>query len=58
MVRWQDALMAECWRVIDCGGGRVEVNFSFRQPNKIVPIIHSYPDNQTICEEVEIKEED
>lgn len=58
MVRhWRDELLSECFRVIDSGGGKIEIVFSFRQPNKLCPIIHTYPDNQTICEEIEIEEE-
>ena len=55
--RWQDELMSECWRLIDAGGGELRIQFSYRQPNKVVPIIKTYPDNQTICQEVEIEEE-
>jgi hypothetical protein len=56
-VRWQEKILAECFKVIDSGGGKVEIIFSFRQPNKIVPIIHTFPDNQTICEEIVIDED-
>ena len=55
--RWQDALMEECWRLIDSGGGELKIQFSYRDPNIVIPIIFSYPDNRTICQEVEIEEE-
>jgi len=56
-VRWQEELQKECWRVIDSGGGRVEIIFAPRGGNKLTPIIHAFPDNQTICEEIECEEE-
>lgn len=55
--RWQDELMAKCWRVIDLGGGEIRINFAPRKPNKIVPIIRAYPNNQTICQEIEVEED-
>lgn len=40
------------------GSSKVEINFSWRNPNKIVPIIYCYPNNRTICDEVTIELED
>lgn len=35
----------------------VKIDFMWRSPNKIVPIIYCNPNNRTICEEVVIEEE-
>jgi len=55
-MRWQDTLLRKCYEVMP-QGGEVRIQFSPRKLNKVVPIIRSYPNNQIICEEVEIAED-
>lgn len=55
-MRWSDLLLKKCYEVM-YQGGEVRIQFSKRD-NKIIPIIRVYAKNQTICDEVEIEEED
>ena len=57
MVDWKDELLRECFRVIDGGGGEVRIKFLKRGGDKLRPEIYGYPDNQTICKEIEIEED-
>jgi len=57
MVDWKDELLRECFRAIDSGGGEVRIQFAPRKQDKLVPIIKTYLDNQTICKEIEVEED-
>lgn len=50
--------MVECCRAITAGGGEIRIQFCPRSGDKLRPIVKTYLDNQTICEEVEVGEED
>lgn len=58
-MKWEEALIRICYKVIPTGG-EVRIQFSERTKGKkqvVVPIIRFYPNNQLICEEVEIIED-
>ena len=53
-MRWQDLLMKKCYETV-YRGGEVRIQFSKRD-RTVVPIIRTYPENQTICDEVKIED--
>jgi len=57
MVRWQDIVLKKCWEIIDSGGGEIRIQFSYRKPNQIAPIVRAYPNNQIICDIFTIEED-
>ncbi len=50
--KWKDTLIRKCYETMQAGG-EVRIQFSIRG-TKAVPIIRSYPNNQIICEEIEL----
>lgn len=52
-MKWQDLLLKKCYEVMYISG-EVRIQFSKRANGKVVPIIRTYPENQTICDEVDI----
>ena len=51
---WQIVLLHQCNEVLP-KGGEVKILFKRRSGNIIRPEIYPYPDNQIICDEVEVE---
>ena len=54
-MQWENLLLYKC-REIMFKGGEVHIQFSKRK-DEVIPIIRTYPDNQTICDAVKIEDE-
>lgn len=59
-MQWEETLRRKCFEAM-YKSGEVRIQFNHRSKDDrifAVPIIRSYPNNQYVCDEVEIDEED